>query len=116
QRLDDRRDAHADADALRRQAVALAAAAQFVRDRRDEPRAGRAERVADGDRAAVDVDAVERDAELLARGQDLRRERLVELDAVDLVGGDAGVLHRLVVAGTGPRPITCGFTPATPMP
>src|SRR4051794_37744290 len=76
--LDDRRDPHPDANALRREAVALARAPQLVRDRRDETRARRAERMADGDRAAVDVDLVHRDAELFARGDHLRGERLVE--------------------------------------
>ena len=50
----------------------------------------------DGDRAAVDVEPVEVDAEVLVRRHDLRRERLVDLDQVDVADGHAGV-------GQGPR-------------
>ena len=52
--------------------------------------AGHAERVAEGDGAAVDVELVPRDAELVADGHDLRGERLVDLDEVDVVDGHAG--------------------------
>ena len=42
-------------------------------------------RVADGDRAAVDVQAVRRDAELVAAVEHLHREGFVQLPQVDVV-------------------------------
>ena len=50
-----------------------------------EAGAGAAERVAEGDRAAVDVEPLLVDAELADAGEDLGGEGLVELDQVDLV-------------------------------
>ena len=44
-----------------------------------DPGAGRAERVAERDRAAVDVELVEVDAEVVGAGQHLRGEGLVDL-------------------------------------
>ena len=55
--LDDRRDAHAAADAQRDEAGRLVAPLELVEDGAEQHRAGGAERVAEGDRAAVDVDA-----------------------------------------------------------
>src|SRR5258708_27262895 len=60
--------------ALRRQAVAAAAALELARHGRDQPGAGGAERVTDGDRAAVHVGAVGGDAEVAQRGNHLRGE------------------------------------------
>ena len=57
--------------------------------------AGHAERVAEGDRAAVHVELVPRDAEVLGRRDHLRGERLVDLDEVDVVDRHAGPLERL---------------------
>ena len=48
----------------------------------------------EGDRAAVDVDLVGVDAELLGRGQADRGERLVDLDQVEVGGRDALLLRR----------------------
>ena len=64
-RLDDHRDALAAADAGRGDAVALAAAPQLEHQRQQQPRAGGAERMAERDRAAVDVGPVAVEAELL---------------------------------------------------
>src|SRR3954447_5738854 len=83
--LDDRREALPDADAQRRQAVAQAALGELVGQRPEQARARAAERVADGDRAAVDVELGERDAELARRGEHLAREGLVDLDEIDVV-------------------------------
>ena len=55
--LEHQRDALADADAHRAQRVAAAAAVQLVHRGRHQPRAARAERMAERDRAAVRVDA-----------------------------------------------------------
>ena len=60
-----------------------------------DPRAGHPERVAERDRAAVGVELVRVDAELVAAGHDLRRERLVHLDHVHVVDRHARRLeHR----------------------
>ena len=58
-----------------------------------EPHAGGAERVADGDRAAIDVELVLVEAELARAGHDLRAERLVDLEAVDVGELEAGALE-----------------------
>ncbi len=64
-----------------------------------DPRAGHADRVAQGDRTAVDVDLVGVDPQLLGRGQPDGRERLVDLDEVEVGRGDA-----LACAGAGDGP------------
>ena len=48
------------------------------------------ERVAEGDRAAVEVHLGDVETELVDAGERLRRERLVELDDVDLVERESG--------------------------
>src|SRR5262245_32802833 len=88
--FEDRRQALADADAHRRDPVAAAAAAELVKEGGGEAGAGAAERVAEGDRAAVDVEPLLVDPELADAGEDLRGEGLVELDQVDLVELEAG--------------------------
>ena len=93
--LEERRLALADADAQRREAVAAAAAAQLVRERDDEPGAAHAERMAERDRAAVDVHALLVEPELAHDGEALRGERLVQLDEVELAGRDAGAREQL---------------------
>src|SRR5690242_12402936 len=72
-------DAHGD------DAVARLAAEHLVGDGADHARAGHAERMADGDRAAVlvQLDGVEPQA--IAAVDDLRGERLVQLPHVDVV-------------------------------
>src|SRR3954452_23096580 len=82
-RFDDRRQALADADAHGGNAEAAAAVAELVGECADEARARAAERVADGDRAAVDVELLVGDAELAHAGDDLGGEGLVDLDQVD---------------------------------
>ena len=57
--------------------------AELVQQRGDDPRPARADRVAERDRAAVDVDLVPVEAELATVGQHLRGERLVDLDQVE---------------------------------
>ena len=72
------------------------------------------ERVADGDRAAVLVDAgvVVGDAERVEEREHLDGERLVDLEQADVVDGQAGRSSALSVAGTGPMPMISGSTPA----
>src|SRR6185369_13936559 len=86
--LDQDRDALAAADAGRGDAEALLAAPQLQHERQDQTRARRAERVPERDRAAVDVDLVTVQAELLLAAEVLGREGLVDLDEVDV-----GELH-----------------------
>ena len=69
---------------------------QAVDQRAGDAGAGHAERVADGDGAAVDVELVEVDAQVAVARDDLRGERLVDLDQVDVVDGHAGALQRLL--------------------
>src|SRR6476659_7449881 len=78
-------EALADADAHRRDAIAAAATAQLPDERRGEAGAGAAERVAEGDRAAVDVELLFVDSQLSRAGQHLGGEGLVQLDQVDVV-------------------------------
>src|SRR4051812_9599266 len=61
--LDDRRDAHAATDAQRDQRGGLVRTLELVERRPEQDRAGRTQRVAEGDRATIDVDLVVIDAE-----------------------------------------------------
>src|SRR5581483_2306958 len=89
--LEDGCDAHAAADAQRDQTATQVAALQLVDDRADEHGAGGAERVAHGDGAAVDVGLLVRDVEVLHEPHGDRGEGLVDLEQVDVVGGEAGL-------------------------
>jgi hypothetical protein len=68
---------------------------QRVDQRAGDARAGHAERVSDGDGTAVDIQLVDRDAELLGRPQCLHRERLVDLEQVDVIDRHARVVQGL---------------------
>src|SRR4029078_4046348 len=81
--LERRRDGAAAAQAERRQAVAALTPVQLVEQRLHDPRAARPDRMAQGDRAAVDVRLVPVEAQLAAIGERLGRERLVDLDEVE---------------------------------
>src|SRR5262245_6049722 len=100
--LDQDRDALAAADAGRGDAEALLAAPELQEERQDQARAGRAERVPERDRAAVDVDLVAVEAELLLDAEVLRREGLVDLEEVDVGELDARALEALPDRGHGP--------------
>ena len=67
----------------------------------DDTSAGSADGVADGDRAAVDVDLAHVEAELTGNSDGLGREGFVGLDEVDIVDGQAGLLHGLTGSGHG---------------
>src|SRR5262245_64097586 len=60
---------------------------------RRDARARRAERMAERDGAAVDVGALAVEAELLLDGEILRRERLVDLDEVEIGQLVARLVH-----------------------
>ena len=96
----------ADADAEGGDAVLAAAAAQLADEGAGEAGAGAAERVAEGDRAAVDVEALLLDPQLAGAGEDLRGEGLVQLDQVDLVDASGRRSARARgTALTGPMPM-----------
>src|SRR5690349_2620452 len=82
------------ADAHRDHAVLEVVAAQGMHDRRRADRTGRAERVAERDRAAhrIDLRAVELDG--VDDRERLRRERLVQLEPVHVVDLQAGIAQR----------------------
>src|SRR5699024_2513084 len=77
--FDDGGHAHAAADAQRDEGEAAAGAVQLVDGGAGDHGAGGAERVAHGDGAAVDVELLVGDAELLLGVQDDGREGLVDL-------------------------------------
>src|SRR6478672_7791658 len=83
--LEDARSAHAAADAHRDDDLLRAAALAFDQRMAGETLAADAVRMADRDRAAVDIEPVHRDAELVGAVEHLHRERLVELPEVDVV-------------------------------
>ena len=74
---------------------------QLVDQRAEDHAAGRAERVAHGDRAAVDVDLLHVEAHVLDEAQHDRRERLVDLDQVEVVDREPGLGQRLLGGGRG---------------
>src|SRR3954451_14567085 len=90
------RETLADTDADGGDPVLPVLGLQRVGQRAQDAPAGRAERVAEGHRAAVAVDAVGVDRPLADAGQRLRREGLVELDGVDVAPRDPGARDRLV--------------------
>ena len=62
-----------------------------------------------GDRAAVDVEPVQVDAQVAVGRDDLGRERLVDLHQVDVIDGHAGVRQRAAgTPATGPSPMISG--------
>src|SRR5689334_23670604 len=65
-------------EAQRGEAVPAAAAVELVEERRDDPGTARTDRVAERDRAAVDVGPIPVEAELATVGQGLCGERLVD--------------------------------------
>src|ERR1700733_1915160 len=83
--LEDRGHALPAADAHGLQAEGLVVELEAVEDGGGDPRPGHAERVAHRDGAAVHVQLVDVDAQLPVGRDDLGRERLVDLDQVDVV-------------------------------
>ena len=80
---------------MARRPMALPAAAQLVDHGDDHARAGGRDRVAQAAATAVHVDDRRVDAERADRRHRHRAERLVDLDQVDVVDGEAGALERL---------------------
>ena len=97
--LDDRRGAHAAADAERGEAGREVAPLQLVEQRAQDHRAGGAQRMAHGDGAAVHVDLVVRHLEDLQVAQHDGGEGLVQLPEIDVLHRHAGALQRLLRGG-----------------
>src|SRR5262245_19519419 len=97
--LQDHGDALAAADARRRAAERLAALFHLAQQRQQQASARGAERVAERDRAAVDVALLAVELQLLLAAEVLRRERLVDLDQVEVTDLQAGLLARLLDRG-----------------
>src|SRR5680860_1120464 len=93
--LDDYGVALASAGADRGDAEPAAATTELVDERTDYARAGGADRVTEGDRAAVDVDVLLIDAEHPHRVERDRGEGLVDLPDVDVLGSLADLLQGL---------------------
>src|SRR5256886_17264709 len=110
--FEDRRDSHSAGCADRNEPPARAAVGELLREPGDDARAGGAERMADGDAAALRVHlaAVDRAQRLraldpgaaaipgfpgLQRAEHLRGEGLVDLVDVELLQPDAGALEHL---------------------
>src|SRR5947209_3210584 len=72
-------------DACRRRSVPLLPAPQLVKQREHQARPGRSQGMAEGDGAAVDVQPLRIDSELLDHCEDLPGEGLIDLDQVDVV-------------------------------
>ena len=97
--LPDHGAAHADADAHGGEAVAdLGALLELARQLVHQAYAGRGQRVPHRDRAAVGVHprVVVGDAVVLEEGEHLHGERLVDLEGLDVVDGQAGQPQRLL--------------------
>src|SRR3954462_5260052 len=88
-------DAHAAADAERREALLGVALLHFVQERHQHPRAGGPDRVANGDRTAIDVHDVLVPAHVLVDRESLGGEGLVGLDEVKVGDLPAGLFERL---------------------
>ena len=71
--------------------------------------------MAQGDRSAIHVDFAAIEAQFLLDREILRRKGLVHFDQIDVIQSQPCPLQaRVLVAGTGPRPISLGSTPAIP--
>ena len=95
----DRRRAHAAADAHRDEAKAGLAAGHLVEERGRELRAAAAERMAKRDRAAVDVQPIGIDVQLAEAREHLRGEGLVDLDEVEAGERQAEAIQQFTDGG-----------------
>ena len=93
-------------------AVARSRAFELVEHRAEDHRPGRAERVAHGDRAAIDVDLRRVEVEGLEVAEHDRGEGLVDLEQVDVGEGHLRALaSSFFVTSTGPVSIIAGSEP-----
>ena len=103
--FDDRRDALADTDAHGGKAVAAAALAHFMDQRRHDARAAATERMAEGNGTAVDVQLIGSMPSSARAGENLRGESFVQFDQIDLLDRQAGALQGFLSRRIGPMPI-----------
>src|SRR6056297_2786992 len=94
--LDNRGGTHAGGDAKRGKANLFVGPLKLVQQRAYDDRAGGTQRVAHGDRAAVDVDYTRVDIKGLHESQDDGGKRLVHLEQVDVRNRHAAVFEGLV--------------------
>src|SRR5262245_12526778 len=90
------RDRVSAAETERRDPALRAAPSHLVEQGDEHARAARADRVAERDRAAVDVDARRVELQLACDGHRLNREGLVELDEVDVAALPSGLREDLL--------------------
>jgi hypothetical protein len=91
--------AHAAADTEGDHSTGRIATLELVHHGSHQHCARRAQRVAHRDRTAVDIELLVRDAEIVLIPQHDGRERLVDLDKVDVFDGHADVRQQLVRCG-----------------
>src|SRR5204863_9488675 len=96
QPLEERGHALTAANAHRLETERLVLELQTVDERASDAGASHAEGMTDGDGAAVHVQLLDVDVELLVRRDDLRGERLVDLDQVDVIDGHLRPGQRLL--------------------
>src|ERR1700680_3684162 len=77
-----------------RDAALASAQRERVEQRHDDARAGRAERMAQRDRAAVDVELVVRNVEQIVEEHVVERVRLVVLEQIEVADGHAQLLQQ----------------------
>ena len=82
--LDQQSDAHAAADAQRRQASPRISTFHLVQQCGCDAHAGAANRMAQGNRAAVDIQLLRSDLKIAIAGNHLSSEGLVQLDEIDV--------------------------------
>src|SRR5262249_202286 len=94
--LDAHGDAHAAADAQRREPLLAIAPRTLEQEGVEGACPGAPDRMAEGDGAAVDVDLLGVPAEPLIDRAGLSREGLVGLDQIEILHAPAGLLQRLL--------------------
>src|SRR6185437_2051586 len=97
--LDDRRDTHAAANTKRDERTPGVATLEFVDHGAQNHCAGGSQRVTHGDGAAVDVELLVGNVEVLLELQHHGGEGLVQLEQVDVVDGQTGAVEHLLGRG-----------------
>src|SRR4051812_49317836 len=92
-RLHNHRNGIAAAETQSGETAAKTAGTESVDQRHQDTGARRPDRMAQGDRAAVDVDAFFVDLEVLVAAKHLRRECLVHLKQIDVADLEIGLLQ-----------------------
>src|SRR6476619_7515095 len=83
------------ADAQRGDAASATAGLERMQQRHEQARAARADRMAERDRAAVDVELLVRYAEVVHRRHRDARERFVDFEQVHVLDAPPGLLQHL---------------------